>query len=254
MTDSFLLAGELQSISHMERRRFLQLSAAALLPQQTPPLESVTATATQDRMPRVGVVLSEGPSWDAPLRKALELGTTRAGGLPSIVSAEDWVVIHTADGVDPRLVESVQGFLKERGLGRRFTVVGPAELAAADAQEMPVPGGGRVCRIPKMILQCDRLLRLGPLTAVQPGLPAQELVDRMSFHPPDYTIFGVRNLVVAGADPLAVESVAAQILGLDPEKLSHLRLAADRGLGVWEPGAIWVRGNTVEEARGRAWR
>lgn len=249
MTDSFPVARQMQSTSHMERRRFLQMSAAVLLPQEKPPAESVTATATQDRTPRVGVVLSEGPIWDSGLRKAIALGTTRAGGLPSIIATEDWVVIQTSDGADPRLVEAVQGFLKERGLGKRFTVVGPAELATADAQEMPVPGGERVCRIPKMILHCDRLLRVGPLMAAKAEISAQELVDRMSFHPPDYTIFGGHNVVVAGADPVAVESVAAQIVGLDPEKLTHLRLAADRGLGLWEAEAIWVQGNSVEEAR-----
>ena len=137
----------MQSTSHMERRRFLQMSAAALLPQERPPAESVTATATQDRTPRVGVVFSDGPSWDSGLRKAIALGTTRAGGLLSMVAAEDWVVIQTSAGADPRLVEAVQGFLKERGLGKRFTVVGPAELSEADAQEMPVPGGERVYRI-----------------------------------------------------------------------------------------------------------
>lgn len=233
----------------MDRRHFLQLPAALLVPQQKPPRESVTATATQDRTPRVGVVFSEGSTWNALLRKAIELGTTRTGGLPSIVAPEDWVVIQTAPGVDPRLVQALEGFLRERRLGKRFTVVSPVELAKADTQEMPAPGSDRVYRVPKLILQCDRLLRVAPLAVVKPDLPPLELVDRMSFHPPDYTIFTGPHLLIAGADPLAVESVAAQVLGLDPEKLAHLRLAADRGLGVWEPASIWIRGNEVDEAR-----
>ena len=92
MTDSFPVARQMQSTRHMERRHFLQMSAA-LLPQEKPPAESVTATATQDRTPRVGVVLSEGPIWDSGLRKAIALGTTRAGGLPSIVAADEALVI-----------------------------------------------------------------------------------------------------------------------------------------------------------------
>ena len=231
----------------MERRCFLQLSAAVLIPPQKPPTESATATATQDRTPRVAIILSDFP--EALLRQAIELSNTRTGGLPSIVGPEDRVVIQTAPGVDPRLVQSLQTFLTEQGRGRRFTVVSLAELANADTEEMPVPGTERVCRVPKLIVQCDRLIRIAPLTAVKPDVPAQELVDRMSFHPPDYTILTAQDLIVAGADPVAVESVAAQILGLDPEKLPHLRLAAERGLGVWEPGSIWTRGNTVDEAR-----
>jgi hypothetical protein len=249
----------------MLRRRFLELSAAALIPQQKRRLETVTATATQDRTPRVAIVLStffgskdhdgtviSGLTDRSPggvLRKAIELGTTRSGGLLSIVEPEDWVIIQTDPAVDRALVRALQAFLKEHGRGKRFTVVTAADLAKAESQEMPVPGGERVYPIPKMILQCDRLLRVLPLAAVKPGWPPLEHIDRMNFHPPDYTILAAGELVVAGADPLAVESVGAQILGLDPEKLPHLRLGADRGLGVWEPGSIWTRGNEIEEAR-----
>jgi hypothetical protein len=248
----------------MDRRRFLEVSAAVLLPQQKPAAETVTATATQDRTPRVAIILSTfsgskdhngtvipGLTDRSPggvLSKAIELGTTRTGGLLSIVEPEDWVVIQTDPAVDPSLVQALQELLKKHGRGKRFTVVTAAELAKAESQEMPVPGGERLYRIPKMILQCDRLLRVLPLAAVQPSLSPLEHVDRMSFHPPDYTILVAGELVVAGADPVAVESVGAQLLGLDPEKLPHLRLGAERGLGLWEPGAIWTRGNEIEEA------
>lgn len=241
------------------------MSAAALLPQQKPATETVTATATQDRTPRVAIMLSSfsgskdhdgtvipGLTDRSPggvLRKAIELGGSRTRGLLSIVEPEDWVVLETGPAIDAALVQALQALLKEAGRGKRFTVVTAAELGKAESQEMPVPGGERVYRIPKMILQCDRLLRVLPLAAVQPALPPVEHVDRMSFHPPDYTILAAGDLVVAGADPLAVESVGAQILGLDPEKIPHLRLGAERGIGVWEPGAIWTRGNEIEEAR-----
>lgn len=242
---------------------------------QTHPTESVTATATQDRTPRVAVVLSSftgardhdgapiagladprpagaeltAAQLDALVAKAIELRTTRDGGLPAIVGRDDWVVILTEPGADPRVVGAVRSFLARRRLGKRVTVAEPEDLARAETQEMPAPGGRSVYSVPKMILQCDRLMRVGPLAAARPSLANLEYVDRMNFHPPDYSVLAGPNLVVAGADPLAVASVAAQILGLDPEALPYLRTAADRGLGVWEAGSIWVRGNEIEEAR-----
>ena len=265
----------------MKRRLILPLAALAAFAQK-PPDETVTATATQDRTPRVAIVLSSfagskdhddtpiagladpravgaeltSAQLDALVAKAIELGTTRDGGLTAMVGPEDWVVILTEPGADPRVVRSLQTFLATRRRGKRFTVAGPDDLGRADTQEMPMPGGERLYRIPKMILQCDRLLRVGPLAAARSPLAAApspladaEFVDRMNFHPPDYTLLTGPNLVVAGSDPLAVSSVAAQILGLDPEKLPYLRMAADRGLGVWEPGSIWTRGNEIDEAR-----
>jgi hypothetical protein len=237
----------------MERRRFLQSALAFAWPQD-PPKESVTATATQNRTPRVALVLSGSTALTAAqisglLVHAVDLAATRHGDLTALVGPEDWVVLLAEPGADPLLVDALARFLASRRLGKRVTVAGPADLARAETQELPVPGGGRLYSIPKMILQCDRLLRVGPLTAARPALPDAELVDRWTYHPPDYTLLGSPHLLVASADPLAAASVALQILGLDPAAFPYLRLAADRGLGVWEPASIWVRGSQIEEAR-----
>lgn len=131
--------------------------------------EWITASATVDRTPKVGIVLSsfQGSTehdgtrikglarprpvdaWlsyeeiDAMVRKAIELGNTRRGGLASIVAPDDWVVIKPdvsacyglgpADGpshcpyvhgtvTDLRVVKSVISFLAERKRAGRITI------------------------------------------------------------------------------------------------------------------------------------
>lgn len=106
----------------MKRRRFLQLGAAGVglaATQQKPVEESATASATSDRTPQVGIVPSSfrgssdhdgtevkgladprpvdadltSEQIDAMVRKAIELGRLRNGGLHTIIGPEDWVVI-----------------------------------------------------------------------------------------------------------------------------------------------------------------
>lgn len=106
----------------MRRRRFLGLGAAAgLALAQDKPIDVVTAGATQDTTPRVGIVLSsftEGEDHDgskikgldepkppdadlssnqidAMVRKAIDLAATRAGEFASMVEPDDWVVVKT---------------------------------------------------------------------------------------------------------------------------------------------------------------
>ena len=52
---------------------------------------------------------------------------------------------------------------------------------------------------------------------------------------------------------MAVDSVGASVMGFDPANIRHLRLAADKGWGLWAPESIWARGNAIDEAR-RAFR
>ncbi|MHA1606739.1 MAG: DUF362 domain-containing protein [Candidatus Freyarchaeota archaeon] len=52
------------------------------------------------------------------------------------------------------------------------------------------------------------------------------------------------NLIVAGADPVAVDSVTARIAGLDPHSMKILKIASERGLGEIED--IEIRGEDVK--------
>ncbi|HET9220968.1 MAG TPA: DUF362 domain-containing protein [Roseiflexaceae bacterium] len=54
----------------------------------------------------------------------------------------------------------------------------------------------------------------------------------------------VRNILLASTDPLALDAVAAQIMGLDPLRdVDYLRLGHERGLGVANPRAIELVGD-----------
>jgi uncharacterized protein (DUF362 family) len=150
----------------MLRRQFVQLAgaSAARAAQQS---DTAVAGATPDTTPRVGIVLSSfrgsedhdgtklaglrspappdrplsAAQIDEMVRKAIELGNTRRGGLATIVAAEDWVVVkpriavrRTADGrtaagsvADPRVVKALIAWLVEHRRGRRITVAeGPS--------------------------------------------------------------------------------------------------------------------------------
>jgi hypothetical protein len=178
----------------MQRRRFLGLSAAATVgaaQQKTPPKEeAVTASATRDQTPRVGIVLSSftgsedhdgtkiagladpqppekdltGAQLEAMVRKALEIGGPREGGLPALIAPDDWVVIkpnlvachglgpETRDGgahhafihgtvTDPRIVRTLIAFLVEHKCGRRFTIAeGSGEWLPRERSQSPVDG------------------------------------------------------------------------------------------------------------------
>lgn len=53
-------------------------------------------------------------------------------------------------------------------------------------------------------------------------------------------------LIIAGQDGLAVDAVCAAVMGLDPKKVKHLRLAYEKGLGNWDLSTIEIRGETLE--------
>jgi uncharacterized protein (DUF362 family) len=55
--------------------------------------------------------------------------------------------------------------------------------------------------------------------------------------------------VVAGADPVAVDVVTAQLLGFDPDELTYAKVGAARGLGELDPARIQIVGVSLEEAR-----
>jgi hypothetical protein len=96
------------------------------------------------------------------------------------------------------------------------------------------------------------------------------LVDLAAFHPPDYNVVdGIRglqysvhnnrrpdqtlrnNLVIAGEDTVAVDSLVAHLMGFLVPDLEFLHLARQRGLGVMDFRQIDVRGDDPERLRRR---
>jgi uncharacterized protein (DUF362 family) len=57
------------------------------------------------------------------------------------------------------------------------------------------------------------------------------------------------NLVIAGTDPVAVDTVGAAVMGIRPENVKHLRLAEERGLGTCNPERIQVLGESIQRVR-----
>jgi uncharacterized protein (DUF362 family) len=57
------------------------------------------------------------------------------------------------------------------------------------------------------------------------------------------------NLLMAGADAVAVDTIAARIMGIDPTEVLSLCLAQGMGLGVWNEKDIKVLGRSIEEVR-----
>ncbi|MHB9027646.1 MAG: DUF362 domain-containing protein [Candidatus Latescibacterota bacterium] len=54
-----------------------------------------------------------------------------------------------------------------------------------------------------------------------------------------------RNMILAGEDMVAMDTVAAQLMGLNPDDVSHITLAEMAGLGTNDPAKIEVVGSTI---------
>ena len=57
----------------------------------------------------------------------------------------------------------------------------------------------------------------------------------------------VKNYIIAGADQVAVDAVAAKMMGFDPFSLKFLRLAHERGLGCADTKEIEVAGEDISD-------
>ncbi|MGC8833958.1 MAG: DUF362 domain-containing protein [Armatimonadota bacterium] len=59
------------------------------------------------------------------------------------------------------------------------------------------------------------------------------------------------NMVIAGRDPVAVDSVCAEIMGVNPAQVKHIQYAAQAGLGNMDLSRITVKGVQISEVKRR---
>jgi len=55
----------------------------------------------------------------------------------------------------------------------------------------------------------------------------------------------VKNVILASADQVAIDAVAAKLMGMDPLSIKFIRLAHDAGLGCGDPREIEIVGDTA---------
>lgn len=56
-------------------------------------------------------------------------------------------------------------------------------------------------------------------------------------------------LIMAGRDPVAIDTIAAMSMGFEPHELPYLKAASDAGIGVCDIDQIEVVGNSIEEVK-----
>lgn len=56
----------------------------------------------------------------------------------------------------------------------------------------------------------------------------------------------IKDYLLAAADSVAIDAVAAKMMGFDPLKIPYLRICHEKGLGVADPREIEVVGETIE--------
>ena len=61
----------------------------------------------------------------------------------------------------------------------------------------------------------------------------------------------VKNIVLASADCVAIDAVAAQLMGFESLSIKYIRLAHERGLGCGDPRQIDIVGDA--EAAAERW-
>jgi hypothetical protein len=57
----------------------------------------------------------------------------------------------------------------------------------------------------------------------------------------------VKNLILAAADSVAIDAIAARLMGFDPLSIPFLRMAHERGLGIADPRQIELVGDDVSQ-------
>ena len=55
----------------------------------------------------------------------------------------------------------------------------------------------------------------------------------------------IKNLILAATDSLAIDSIAARLMGFDPMSIPFIRMAHERGLGIGDPRQIELVGDDV---------
>lgn len=85
-------------------------------------------------------------------------------------------------------------------------------------------------------------------TAVKPGLT---IIDATFGKDLSARVCFPVGLIIASSDPVAADAVCARIMGFDPQKIEHIKLAKEAGLGVLDLENIELKGEEIKNWIGK---
>lgn len=141
--------------------------------------------------------------------------------LPSIFFGRNAVLLPTAQS-DPEVI--IAGAMKSAARG----------LLGLRGQR----SSGRLARALVDLLAIQREIQSGMFALMD----ATTVRDRRR---PSGSVPVVKDLMLASADPVALDAVAAKLMGFEPLEIEAIRLAHEDGLGVGDPVGIEVVGDDV---------
>ena len=56
-----------------------------------------------------------------------------------------------------------------------------------------------------------------------------------------------KNIILAGADSVAIDSIAAKIMGFEPMDIPYIRMCHEMGLGVGDPEEVEIIGDDISD-------
>jgi len=60
-----------------------------------------------------------------------------------------------------------------------------------------------------------------------------------------------KNVILASGDSVAIDAIAAKLMGFEPLEIPYIRMCNERGLGIGDPSKIEIAGDT--EAMSKSW-
>ena len=85
------------------------------------------------------------------------------------------------------------------------------------------------------------------LGAIRPGVNVMDAIVAMDGEGPNTGRPKQIGVILASADPVALDAVACVIVGIDPLSIDTTRLAAEQGLGIADLARIEIRGERIED-------
>lgn len=206
--------------------------------QQASSSDTAEASATANRTPRVGLILSsfaggedhfggvkfetlpnpqpanaqlDDAAAEAMTRRAIELGTDNQGGLPRWISRDHNVIVLADKDADPAVVATVLAVIRERKpqslavlteAAKPFAGVECINPATAESMQMPAPGifsrRNVTYKVPTALLHCDRVISVAPLR-IRMGRPSLVIDSFRAFAKPISPAAGTPDLVAIDA-------------------------------------------------------